>query len=74
VGGEQVGLQGRPGDGGSGCRMAGRLGLAGVDLAEKVAVPVEEGAVDPGASATPPESRGCAALLPCAVPKLVHGC
>ena len=50
VGGEQVGLQRGPGDRGPGCRLGGRQGLAGVDLGQQVAVPVEEGAVHPGFS------------------------
>ena len=59
VGGEQVGLQRGPGDGGSVSRPGGRLGLAGMDLGEQVAVPVEEGAVDPG----PAGDRGHADLF-----------
>ena len=39
----QIGLQGRAADPGASARW--RLGLAGVDLPEEVAVPVEEGAV-----------------------------
>ena len=47
VGGEQVGLQRGPGDGRPGCVARGwRGGFQGVDLAEQVAVPVEEAAVD----------------------------
>ena len=50
VGGEQVGLQRGAGDARPGGVVAdgGRGGLQGVDLAKKVAVPVEEAAVDPG--------------------------
>ena len=49
VGGEQVGLQGGPGDGGPGAAAGGRRpGFEGVDLLEQVAVPVEEGAVHRG--------------------------
>ena len=48
VGGEQVSLQGCPGDGRAG--SGGRASLGGVDLAEEVAVPVEERAVDRGFS------------------------
>ena len=46
VGGEQVSLQGGRGDGRAGAGAGGRAGLGGVDLAEQVAVPVEERAVD----------------------------
>ena len=46
VGGEQVSLQGGRGDGRAGAAVRGRAGLGGVDLAEQVAVPVEERAVD----------------------------
>ena len=46
VGGEQVGLQRCPGDGRAGSFAGGRRGgFERVDLAEQVAVPVEEGAV-----------------------------
>ena len=45
VGGEQVRLQGGPGDGRAGA-VGGRAGLGRVDLAEQVAVPVKERAVD----------------------------
>jgi hypothetical protein len=48
VGGEQAGLQRGPGNGRPGCRPGGWQGLAGVDLGQQVAVPVEEGAVHPG--------------------------
>ena len=45
AGGEQVSLQGGPGNGRAGAAAVGRAGLGGVDLAEQVAVPVQEGAV-----------------------------
>jgi hypothetical protein len=46
VGGEQVGLQRCPGDGRAGSFTGSRRGgFECVDLAEQVAVPVEEGAV-----------------------------
>jgi hypothetical protein len=48
VGDEQVRLQGGPGDGRAAAAVGGRAGLGGVDLAEQVAVPVEECAVDGG--------------------------
>jgi hypothetical protein len=45
--GEQVGLQGGPGDGRPGAFAGGgRTGFEGMDLAEQVAVTVEEAAVD----------------------------
>ena len=51
MGGEQVGLQRGGGDGRAGGAAAGgRGGLEGMDLAEQVAVPVEEAAVDRGFS------------------------
>src|SRR6266516_1597360 len=52
VGGEQVGLQRCPGDGRAGSFAGGRRGgFERVDLAEQVAVPVEEGAVTAAARA-----------------------
>jgi hypothetical protein len=49
VGGEQVGLQGGAGDGGSRGVAGGRRGgFGGVDLLEKVTMPVEKGPVDAG--------------------------
>jgi hypothetical protein len=46
VGGEQVSLQGGRGDGRAGAGAGGQADLGGVDLAEQVAVPVEERPVD----------------------------
>jgi hypothetical protein len=51
VGGEQVGLQGRAGDGRPGGCPCGRGGFERVDLLEEVAVPVEERAVNRAARA-----------------------
>ena len=46
AGGEQAGVQRRPGDGRAGAAAGrGRAGLGGVDLAEQVALPVQERAV-----------------------------
>jgi len=59
VGGKQVRLQSGPADGRAGAAAGGRAGLRGVDLAEQVAVPVEESAVDGGFSELGRCARNC---------------
>ena len=60
VGGGQVCLQRGPGDGRPGAFAGGgRAGFDGVDLAEQVAVPVEESAVDGGFSELGRCARNC---------------
>ena len=59
VGGKQVRLQRGPADGRAGAAAGGRAGLRGVDLAEQVAVPVEESAVDGGFSELGRCARNC---------------
>jgi len=60
AGGEQAGVQRRPGDGRAGAAAgSGRASLGGVDLAEQVAVPVEESAVDGGFSELGRCARNC---------------